>query len=220
MMREGGASQGSGGPTLPKQSGPICERKFGTVGAPKTLGRVWKFGNNVDTDQIIPAEFLVTADNAELGRHAFEKVRPEFAKQAKEGDIIVAGENFGCGSSREHAPRALLGLGIRAVIAKSFARIYYRNSINLGLLPIECGVEAEEGDALEIEILGGTIKNTRTQKTFRFKPIPPFIMEIIGDGGIVSHMKRRLKNGGNRGEVQGGKAVRRPSGASGKSGGR
>jgi len=184
------------------------------------IGKVWKFGNNVDTDQIIPAEFLVTADNVELGSHAFEKVRPEFAKQAKEGDVIVAGENFGCGSSREHAPRALLGLGIRAVIAKSFARIYYRNSINLGLLPIECAVEAEEGDIVELELLKGTVKNTTTQKTFTFKPIPPFIMEIINDGGIVSHMKIKLKHDNNRSEVSGGKDVRKHSGASGKSGAR
>lgn len=182
------------------------------------IGRVWKFGNNVDTDQIIPAEYLVTADNVELGRHAFEKAMPEFAKQAKEGDIIIAGENFGCGSSREHAPRALLGLGIQAVVAKSFARIYYRNSINLGLLLIECDVEAGEGDVLEIEILGGTIKNTRTQKTFKFKPMPPFIMELIVDGGIVSHMKKKLENERNRGEVSGGKDVRKHSGARGKSG--
>ena len=109
-------------------------------------GKVWIFGKNVDTDQIIPAQYLVMSDPNELGKHTFERVRPEFAKQAKAGDIIVAEENFGCGSSREHAPRALIGLGISCVIAKSFARIFFRNSINIGLPVVECSVEAKEGD--------------------------------------------------------------------------
>ncbi len=111
---------------------------------------VWHFGDNVDTDQMIPAKYLVTADNKELGSHAFGLVRPEFARDARPGDIIVAGSNFGCGSSREHAVRALLGLGIKYVIAKSFARIFYRNCINLGLLCIECAV-GEDESILEID---------------------------------------------------------------------
>ena len=115
----------------------------------KIKGRVWRFGSNVDTDQIIPAEYLVMADPVERGKHAFERVRPEFARSVKPGDIIVADNNFGCGSSREHAPRALIGCGVSCVIAKSFARIFFRNSINIGLTLVECDVEAKEGDIVE-----------------------------------------------------------------------
>ncbi len=155
-------------------------------------GRVWKFGKNVDTDQIIPAEYLVTADPKELGRHAFEKVRPEFAVEAKNGDIIVADENFGCGSSREHAPRALLGKGISAVIAKSFARIFFRNSINIGLPVIEADVEAKDWDELEIDFKRGVVKNLTTGKEFHFKPLPEFLLKIIEAGGLVEYTKREL----------------------------
>src|SRR5512136_817051 len=105
-------------------------------------GKVWKFADNVDTDQIIPAEYIVTPDMKELALHAFERARPEFAGMVKPGDIIVAGSNFGCGSSREHAPRALIGAGVSCVIAKSFARIFYRNSINIGLPVVEAGLNA------------------------------------------------------------------------------
>jgi len=151
----------------------------------KTSGKVWKFGSNVDTDQIIPAEYLVTGDINELAKHAFEKVRPEFAKQVKKGDIIVADENFGCGSSREHAPRALIGCGISCVIAKSFARIFYRNSINIGLMLVECDVEAKEGDELEVDYARGVVKNIRMNKEFRFQKPPEFLLKLIELGGLV-----------------------------------
>jgi len=156
-------------------------------------GRVWKFGKNVDTDQIIPAEYLVTGNAKELAKHAFEKVRPEFPKNVKKGDIIVADENFGCGSSREHAPRALIGAGISAVIAKSFARIFFRNSINIGLPVIECTVEADEFDIIDIDFVNGRIINTKTGKEFKFKSMPPFLLNLIESGGLVPYVKSQLK---------------------------
>jgi 3-isopropylmalate/(R)-2-methylmalate dehydratase small subunit len=149
--------------------------------------RVWHFGDNVDTDQIIPAKYLVTADNKELGSHAFELVRPEFAKGAMPGDIIVAGDNFGCGSSREHAVRAFMGLGIKCVVARSFARIFYRNCINLGLLCIECAI-GEDEDRLELDYDNGKIRGKRE---YSFPPPPDFIKKIIADGGIVEHLRRK-----------------------------
>jgi len=155
-------------------------------------GRVWKFGKNVDTDQIIPAEYLVTGDPKELGKHSFEKVRPEFAKEVREGDIIVAEENFGCGSSREHAPRALIGNGVSAVVARSFARIFFRNSINIGLPVIEANVEAEDGDELEIDFKKGKIKNLTTGKEFSFKPLPESLLKLLESGGLVEYTKREL----------------------------
>ncbi|HIE33871.1 MAG TPA: 3-isopropylmalate dehydratase small subunit [Candidatus Altiarchaeales archaeon] len=156
-------------------------------------GRVWKFGKNVDTDQIIPAEYLVTGNVKELAKHAFEKVRPEFPKNVKKGDIIVADENFGCGSSREHAPRALIGAGISAVIAKSFARIFFRNSINIGLPVIECTVEADEFDIIDIDFVNGRIINTKTGKEFKFKSLPSFFLNLIESGGLVPYVKNQLK---------------------------
>ncbi len=155
-------------------------------------GRVIKFGDNVDTDQIIPAEFLTTGDPKELAKNAFIKVRPEFHDIVQEGDVIVAGRNFGCGSSREHAPRALMGAGISCVVAKSFARIFFRNSINLGLTLIECDVDANEGDELLIDLKGGTIKNRRTEEIFEFKPLPPFLLKIVEKGGLIEYVKEVL----------------------------
>ena len=153
---------------------------------------MWVFGDNVDTDQIIPAEYLVMADPFELGRHAFEKVRPEFAKEVREGDMIVAKENFGCGSSREHAPRALIGCGVKCVIAKSFARIFYRNSINIGLPLVECGVEAGEGDEVEVDYRRGKVKNMRTGKEYAFKALPDFLLNLMESGGLVEYTKGKL----------------------------
>ncbi len=157
----------------------------------KISGRVWKFGDNIDTDQIIPAEYLVTADRKELSKHAFAKVRPEFAKEVKEGDIIVAGKNFGCGSSREHAPLCLLGSGIKVVIARSFARIFYRNSINLGLRLIECEVEANDNDIIEIDFEKSEIKNLNTGKIFKFKKLPKFF-EDLTEIGLIEYTKRKI----------------------------
>ncbi|MFH0862832.1 MAG: 3-isopropylmalate dehydratase small subunit [Candidatus Altiarchaeota archaeon] len=161
----------------------------------KIKGRVWVFGSNVDTDQVIPAEYLVTGDPKELGAHAFEKVRPEFAGQVREGDIIVAAGNFGCGSSREHAPRALMGCGIKCVIAGSFARIFYRNSINIGLPLVECKIEARDGDEVEVDYKAGTVKNLRTGKEYAFKALPGFLLKLIEEGGLVEYTKKRLKKG-------------------------
>lgn len=155
-------------------------------------GKVWRFGKNVDTDQIIPAEYLVTADEKELCKHAFEKVRPEFSKKVKKGDIIVADENFGCGSSREHAVRALIGCGISCVIAKSFARIFFRNAINLGLPVVEASIEAEEGDVLEVNFREGRIKNVTKGKEFKFKPMPDFLLKLLSKG-LIEYAKEKLK---------------------------
>lgn len=158
----------------------------------KITGKVWRFGKNIDTDQVIPAEYLITADAKVLAKHSFEKVRPEFSKEVQKGDIIVADENFGCGSSREHAPRALMGVGISCVIAKSFARIFYRNSINIGLPLIESDIQAKEEDILEIDFNAGTVKNINTNKTYSFKVLPEFLLNILQSGGLVEYTKRRL----------------------------
>lgn len=156
-------------------------------------GKVWKFGDNVDTDQIIPAIYLITGDPKELAKHAFENVLPNFPKQVKAGDIIVADNNFGCGSSREHAPRALMGAGISCVIAKSFARIFFRNSINIGLPLIECDVAAKDGDTLEVDFEGGTIINKNSGKSYTFKKMPPFLIKLMEAGGLVEYTKKQMK---------------------------
>jgi len=152
-------------------------------------GKVWKFGDHVDTDQIIPAERLTSNNNDRLGTFIFEKARPEIAGKIKKGDIIMAGRNFGCGSSREHAPRALLQAGISCVVAESYARIFYRNSINVGLLPVECKVDVDEGDELTIDLVKNKIKNLRTGKEWSFPPFPPFVRELIDRGGLMAKIK-------------------------------
>ncbi len=159
----------------------------------KIAGQVWKFGINVDTDQIIPAEYLVTGDPVELAAHAFEKVRPEFAGEVREGDIIIAGENFGSGSSREHAPRALMGAGIACVVAKSFARIFFRNAINIGLPLVEVEIEASDMDAVEIDFESGTVVNQSTGMKAHFSPMPAFLQKLIDSGGLVKYTKSKLK---------------------------
>jgi 3-isopropylmalate dehydratase small subunit len=158
-------------------------------------GRVWRFSENVDTDQIIPAIYLVTGDRQELAKHAFENVRPDFAKEVSDGDIIVAGPNFGSGSSREHAPRALLGAGIRCVIAPSFARIFYRNSINIGLPLVECDVDAADGDVLAIDFEDGKIVNTNTSAGYTFPSLPDFLVDLL-DVGLIENTKRKLTRTG------------------------
>ena len=153
----------------------------------------WVFGDNVDTDQIIPAEYLVTGDPAELAKHVFEKVRPDYASSVKRGDVIVAGENFGCGSSREHAPRALIGAGVSCVVAKSFARIFYRNSINIGLPLVECDLGASDGDHIEVDFEKGAVRNQTEKKEAKFAPYPPFVLKLINSGGLVSYVKAQIK---------------------------
>ena len=155
--------------------------------------RIWKFGDNVDTDQILPAEYLTTGDAKKLAAHAFSKVRPEFSKEVREGDVIVAAENFGCGSSREHAPRALLGAGVRCVIAKSFARIFFRNSINIGLPLIEADVfdRIEEGDEIEVRFDDGIIKNLTKNEEYQFHPLPEFMQRLLESGGLINYIKKQ-----------------------------
>jgi 3-isopropylmalate/(R)-2-methylmalate dehydratase small subunit len=160
----------------------------------KTMGKVWKFGDNVDTDQIIPAVYLVTGDPKELAEHAFENVRPEFAKEVKAGDIIVGGNNFGSGSSREHAPRALMGAGIPVVVAKSFARIFFRNSINIGLPLVEVDIEASDGDELEVVFDKGVVTNKTTGATVTFPPMPEFLKKLMDAGGLVEYTKKHLND--------------------------
>jgi len=155
-------------------------------------GRAWVFGDNVDTDQIIPAEYLVTMDNSFLAKHAFETALPGFSKQVKRGDIVVAGRNFGCGSSREHAPRALMGAGVSCVIAESFARIFFRNAINIGLPVIEAPLEARNGDLIVVDLKKGRVRNSRTGDSLKFPAYPPFVMMLIEKGGLIPYTKEVL----------------------------
>jgi 3-isopropylmalate/(R)-2-methylmalate dehydratase small subunit len=151
--------------------------------------RVWKFGDDIDTDAIIPGRFLTIYDPKELAKHAFEGTRNEFSREACSGDIIVAGRNFGCGSSREHAPLALSGAGVKVVVARSFARIFYRNAINVGLLPLVCRETAEipDGAAARVNLQGGYIE--AGGKRYRCEPVPEFLRQIVDAGGLVSYAK-------------------------------
>ncbi len=153
----------------------------------KIQGKAWVFGDNVDTDQIIPAERLVAANLDHLNDYIFEKVRPGFAGQVAKGDILVAGRNFGCGSSREHAPLSLIEAGFSCIIAESFARIFYRNSMNIGLLLIECKVDAKEGDIVTVDPDNGKV--LADGKEYTFPEYPPFISELVKAGGLVNLAK-------------------------------
>ena len=158
-------------------------------------GIVHKYGDNVDTDVIIPARYLNTASHAELASHCMEDIDKDFVKNVKPGDIIVADENFGCGSSREHAPIAIKAAGVDVVIAKSFARIFYRNAINTGLAIMECpeAVDAiSNGDVVSVDADTGTITDETTGETFTAQPFPPFLMEIINAGGLVPRWQKKL----------------------------
>ncbi|MDD3629139.1 MAG: 3-isopropylmalate dehydratase small subunit [Actinomycetota bacterium] len=158
--------------------------------------RVIKYGDNVNTDVIIPARYLNTTDENELALHCFEDLDSDFAEKAKERKIIVAGSNFGCGSSREHAPLAIKASGIKAVIAESFARIFFRNAINIGLPVITSGEVSdliEDGDELEVDLSGGTIKDITKNKTFEIQPFPDFIQGIIKSGGYVNFTRDNIK---------------------------
>lgn len=159
-------------------------------------GTVFKFGANIDTDGIIPARYLNTSDPGELAKHVMEDADPAFVSRMKKGDIIVATTNFGCGSSREHAPLALKAAGVSCVIAKSFARIFYRNAINIGLPILECEEavdNTEAGDILEIELATGGIKNLTTGRIFEAKPYPEFMLHLISAGGLVEYTKRKIE---------------------------
>lgn len=151
--------------------------------------RVWKFGDDIDTDAIIPGRFLTIYDPAELAKHAFEGTRNEFARDVQEGDVVVGGTNFGCGSSREHAPLALLGAGVRVVVAKSFARIFYRNAVNTGLLPLVCPETdaIRDGDTVSVDLAGGFIE--ANGQRLPVEPVPGFLKEIVEAGGLVAYAK-------------------------------
>jgi 3-isopropylmalate/(R)-2-methylmalate dehydratase small subunit len=161
------------------------------------VGKTYKFGNNIDTDAIIPARYLNTHDPMELAKHVMEDADQHFPAKVKAGDIIVGGDNFGCGSSREHAPIAIKAAGISAVIAKNFARIFYRNAINIGL-PILESPEAvdgiKEGDEVEIDLSKGLIRNVTTKKNYTAAPFPPFMQGIIDAGGLIEYTRKKLKN--------------------------
>lgn len=156
-------------------------------------GKVHKFANDINTDDIIAAKYLLTTDEKELGKHCMENISPGFPEKVNSGDIIVAGENFGCGSSREHAPLAIKGAGIAAVIAGSFAGIFFRNAINIGLPFLESDKtdEISDGDLLEIDLSGGIIKNLSKNKTYQTEPFPSFLQEIINAGGLMNYIKHR-----------------------------
>jgi len=160
----------------------------------KAEGQVFRYNDNVDTDVIIPARYLNTIDPAELASHCMEDIDASFVKRVKKGDIIVANKNFGCGSSREHAPIAIKASGISCVIAASFARIFYRNAINIGLPIMECAEAAgiKSGDTVEVDFDSGRIVNRTNGKTFQAAPFPPFMKELIAQGGLVEYAKAKL----------------------------
>jgi len=159
-------------------------------------GKVWKFGINIDTDAIIPARYLNTSDPQELAKHLMEDADKDFPSKVKAGDLITADANFGCGSSREHAPIAIKAAGIQAVVAKSFARIFYRNAFNIGL-PIfeseEAPEKISEGDEIEVDADSGIIRNITKGEEYSSKPIPPFMQELISAGGLIEWTKKRIK---------------------------
>jgi len=160
-------------------------------------GRVYKFGDDINTDVIYPGKYLsITTDREEMAKHCFETVYPEFLKDARPGDIIVAGRNFGCGSSREQAATCLKYFGIRAAVAESFARIFYRNAINLGLpVLVAPGITGmfEHGDAIEIDLEKGLARNERTGMTIESSKLPDFVLGILSDGGLIAHLKKKLR---------------------------
>ena len=161
-------------------------------------GTVFKYGDNVDTDVIIPARYLAIADKKELAEHCMEDIDKDFVKNVKPGDIMVANKNFGCGSSREHAPMVIKESGISCVIAETFARIFYRNAINIGLPILECEEAAEEisaNDEVKVDFDTGVITNLTTGKTYKAQPFPPFIQNIIKSGGLLKSLKEGENNG-------------------------
>lgn len=153
--------------------------------------RAWKFGDDINTDVITPGRYTVTLDKSRLGEIAFIEYRPEFAKEVKQGDIVVAGRNFGCGSSREHSPVALKAAGVGAVVAKSFARIFFRNSINIGLPILICADTdmIDDGDELEMDVRTGLIRDVTKGKEIQAEPLPDFVMKIVQQGGLVPFLR-------------------------------
>jgi len=161
----------------------------------KIKGKTWKFGDDIDTDAIIPARYLNTTDPKELAAHCMEDVDPKFAARVRPGDIIAAGKNFGCGSSREHAPIAIKAAGVSCVVAQSFARIFYRNAFNMGLPILECpdGIERiRSDDELEIDFDSGVIENRSRNETYRAQAIPPFMQRLIRAGGLMEYVREQM----------------------------
>lgn len=159
-------------------------------------GKVFKYGDNVDTDVIIPARYLNTADANELAKHCMEDIDTTFVSKVAPGDIMVAGRNFGCGSSREHAPLAIKASGISCVIASTFARIFYRNAINIGLPIMECPEAVDSiaaGDQLSVDLSSGTITDITSGKTFKAEPFPPFMQDLIAAGGLAAYMRKAVQ---------------------------
>jgi 3-isopropylmalate/(R)-2-methylmalate dehydratase small subunit len=159
-------------------------------------GKVWKYGNNVDTDAIIAARYLNTSDEQELASHCMEDLDATFAGNVQPGDIIVAGANFGCGSSREHAPVAIKAAGVQCVVAESFARIFFRNAINIGLPILQCpdaAHSAQTDHELEINLAEGLIRNITLDQTYRATPYPPFMLAIIEAGGLINYTRQKLQ---------------------------
>jgi len=158
-------------------------------------GKVWKFGNNIDTDLIIAARYLNTSEPSKLAKYVMEDADPEFVTKMSRGDIIVAGENFGCGSSREHAPIALKAAGVSAIIAPTFARIFYRNAFNMGLpiFELEESAEINEGDTVKIDMEKGEIINISQAKSYKFTPIPDFMQALVDAGGLISFAKKEIE---------------------------
>ena len=157
-------------------------------------GKIWKFGDNVDTDAIIPARYLNTSDPAELAKHCMEDADPSFPSKLKKGDIIVAGVNFGCGSSREHAPIAIKSAGVACVIAKSFARIFYRNAFNMGLPILECPEvfdNLNEGDEVAVSLENGEITIIKNGKKLEAQPVPDFMQSLLNAGGLMNYVKKK-----------------------------
>ena len=164
----------------------------------KLKGKVHRYGSDVDTDVIIPARYLNTSDAAELAEHCMEDLDAEFLTRVRPGDMIVADENFGCGSSREHAPIAIKTAGISCVIAKTFARIFYRNSINIGLPILQCPEAVEgikSGDEVEVDTASGGITNLTTGKTYQAMPFPPFMQNLIASGGLIAYAREKIESG-------------------------
>jgi 3-isopropylmalate/(R)-2-methylmalate dehydratase small subunit len=159
----------------------------------KIMGRIWKLGDNVNTDVIIPGRYNVTTDRAQLAKYCLCEVLPEFAPQVKQGDIVMGGHNFGCGSSREHAPTAILANSVKVVIARSFARIFYRNAVNIGLPVLICEeavLNSEDGQELDVNLETGTIHNITTGQTFQAEPLDPFVARIVAAGGIINYIEQ------------------------------
>jgi 3-isopropylmalate/(R)-2-methylmalate dehydratase small subunit len=159
----------------------------------KLRGNIWKYGDDINTDYIIPGRYMELTDPAEMAEKVFEEHDPSFRRGVKPGDIVVGRTNFGCGSSREHAPIALAGNGVSVVLAESFARIFYRNAINIGLPALEChGIHdaVEKGDMIDVDVTGGVIKNLTNGRELKFNPLPEFMVEVLNAGGLAPYLNR------------------------------